>query len=465
MAAALGIVLLMAPLSPVFEPHKAHAAATGSTVQAIVTGGLGTIQETVSAGANLVSAGADKISAFAESKLGIKEFALDGIAFDLINIAIEEIAASIIRWINSGFQGSPAFVTDLQALLINIADGVAGDFIYSSNLDFICSPFELNVRLALELQYTQGRGLGYQPQCRLSEVINNIEGFFAGDFLAGGWDGFIQLNAVPGNNPYGAFLGASHEMEIAIRNAEGRGLRMLDFGQGFLSYERCLTTATGERECSISTPGQVIEERLNASLGLSENRLMVADEINEIIGALFAQLARQAIAGVGGLLGLTQPAYAGGRSFIARLQNDSEIVGFRDTSQNPIRDALETQRRWRSLNEEVVALVERMRAYADARCTARTAPPLPEDAVEAEARSLEHKAEADATISTLTDVYEREQAADDARARAAAYEEYLALEAEGALYTEIDISTMENDVATLTRGVEQYEQNVNDACR
>ena len=58
----------------------------------------------------------------------------------------------------------------------------------------------------------------------------------------------------------------------------------------------------------VNTPGGVISEQLNKTLGLGGDKLAVADEINEIVSALLNQLTGKIIGGIGkGLRGLSKP--------------------------------------------------------------------------------------------------------------------------------------------------------------
>ena len=147
------------------------------------------------------------------------------------------------------------------------------------------------------------------------------------------------------NNPYGALLVAEEQLSIRIKNSQGQEIRMLDWGKGFFSKkEGC--DASGNN-CKITGPGTAIENQLNEALGTGQQRLIVADEMNELLGALFAQLANQALSGVGGLLGLT-PNVSGAEGIVPyatttyfdQMANDTTVVGNPVSSQNPIQDAI-----------------------------------------------------------------------------------------------------------------------------
>jgi hypothetical protein len=259
-----------------------------------------------------------------------KEYVLDGIAFAVARLLIQSMVQSILTWINSGFQGSPAFITDLQAYLRSVADQVVSDFIQGSELAFLCDPFKLDVRIAVATQYNTAQRDGYQAQCTFDDIENNIQGFLQGDFTQGGWTNWFHLTQGATNDPNRAYFEASMQLDASIRNAQGEEVQLLEFGDGFLSFRVCSDTQAQSgavQNCTITTPGRVIADQVNSALNVGRDQLITADEINEIIGALLAQLAQQALTGTFGLLGLggnsgyTQFAYGsdGASSYLDAL--------------------------------------------------------------------------------------------------------------------------------------------------
>src|SRR3989344_9464800 len=121
----------------------------------------------------------------------------DSIAIGIAKITLEEILNETIEWVNNGFEGNPAYATDPAKFFTDIADGVAGEFIAGSDLGFLCSPFQVQVRLALAQTYNPSN----QFQCTLTDVVGNIEGVYD-DFGQGGWDGLFSMTQNNSNNPY-----------------------------------------------------------------------------------------------------------------------------------------------------------------------------------------------------------------------------------------------------------------------
>ncbi len=311
------------------------AATGGATLPMQVVQNASALAGNISTSASAVF---DGITSFATNSLWIKEVVLDGIGWMLAKQIISQMTASIVRWINSGFQGSPAFVQDLEGFLLNIGDQVIGQYIseLGGPLSFICSPFQLDIRIALATTYARTReGQPAAPACTLTGALANIENFMAGSFDDGGWDAWLQITSSPETlTPYGSLLTAQSEASIRIVNAQKNETKILDFGSGFLSSQICSAvhgSGTTQNNCFISTPGKVIQEALTFQLSTGPRSLIEADEINEIIGALISQVAQQAITGAAGLLGLssgtgyTTPGYTGG-SFVDQMSSSASTL-------------------------------------------------------------------------------------------------------------------------------------------
>lgn len=349
---------VLAPISSTLRVNEAEATLpvvdlNPGTFGAWVEGGITSI--------------ATSFSAAGLSSLTTKEYILDTIGWGLVNLVLQQMIRSVTQWVNSGFQGSPAFVQDLGGFLANIADQVAGQFIYGAGLDMLCSPFKLNIKLALDIQYRKTRG-GYQSQCRLSSVVNNVEKFVGGDFLEGGWNGWYEVALNPKSNPYNTMLDAQAALTVGISNAQGKKLEILKMGNGFLSKEVCKPGSSSndyKPKCSIVTPGNVIQSSLNSALNIPNGRLVVADELNELVGALFSQLASKVLSGVGGLLGLT----GGGGSNVDYFdqiskEHASTTYGGAET-QNPMPAVLERQKTYLGYQNEIKQLITEASLYKE----------------------------------------------------------------------------------------------------
>ncbi len=236
----------------------------------------------------------------------------------MVRSLLNTFTAQTISWINSGFKGSPLYVTNPQGFLNDIADQTIGQYIDSLGGigSIVCGPFDLQLRLSLNLEF--GAGGGYQQEigCRLSDIQQNVQrAFTGGSFGSNGWNNWIQLTSVPQNNIYGAYLKASNSLDVAIAGRQIINLEQIAWGKGFLSS---VDPETGE----ISTPGSLIEDQLSNTLGEEVRRVGLAKDIDAILGALVNQLINQ-VMGAAGLGGASKRPSGGGPSAVERARNSN----------------------------------------------------------------------------------------------------------------------------------------------
>lgn len=305
----------------------------------------------------------------------IKDYGLDSVAWIIVNLVIERMAASTVNWINGGFKGSPAFITDPSKYYSDLGNKIAGQYIFSNpNLNFLCGPISARVRLALAQNYINDNRVW---QCKLTDAYGNMQDFL-NDFDNGGWDKFFTMSQNPTQNPIGAYVIAQSELSAQISTRQGQKKEELSWGSGFLSYKSCarwetvaqpsgLGTIVGDtvdpitgipqdtlpadtrsslerslmvdtpdgplalgdgngQKCAeerTNTPGSVIQTKLNDVLNVGNDKLAVADEINEIVSALLTQLVNHVVGGIGkGLSGLSRPDSTNNNdSFTSQLTN------------------------------------------------------------------------------------------------------------------------------------------------
>ena len=224
----------------------------------------------------------------------------DSIAIAIAKVALEQILQATTDWVRRGFEGNPAYATDPAQFFTKIADNVAGEFIRGSELGFLCSPFQTKIRLALQQYYTQRRRF----QCSVTGIISNLDAFY-NDFSQGGWDGWFAMTQNDFGNPYGSYLQGQIELDNRIAKAVGIQSQQLNWNSGFLSWSECVEEDFMTGECMkrgpVQTPGKVIESQLEGVLGSGLRQLELADEFDELVSALFAQLLKQIVFNVRGL--------------------------------------------------------------------------------------------------------------------------------------------------------------------
>ncbi len=425
---AIIIFVIIGAVSFGYAPSQAHA------ISVTVTGGPGTV-------ADIESAIANTATAVGLGSLVKKEFALDGILFAIAKLVISQMTRSIIRWINSGFDGSPAFIQDLGGFLIDVADEAAGEFINGTELGFLCRPFQVEIRLGLSLNYRASTG--GRVQCTVSGVAANVERFLNGDFLAGNPGSWLEMTAYPNGNFFSAQANAQRLLFEHVNNRITINLNKLAWGDGFLSKAKNAACALvgKEENCTITMPGKAISEALTFELSVGSRTLIEADEINEVVSALLAQLAQQALQGVGGLLGLSATGGSyGSTSYLDRMGDstyDSTIGGGTaggEEEDGLFGSAINDENEYRALYANIVSRAQAIivQAQSTQGCTnvdsiiTQTNPILNE--------ALQRQSAAESNLILLRNLQSRYNTADEEE-RLAIAQELAALETSGQLHT------------------------------
>lgn len=351
LALVLAVTFVAPSIFYSIPPKKAEAATTAcaSTFIGALTGTIA--KQSASVGIEIPSGKPTAIAADATKTAAlnaqyIKECIEGPIAMALAKAILDKMTNDLVAWINGGFQGKPAFVGDPGKFLLNIGDQLVGDIILGSDLAFLCSPFKVQIQLALALNYNAGSSYSDQAACTLSDVFNNVDNAF-NDFSEGGWAGWFEITQNSNNNPYGSMLNAFGYMGVSINGKNSIELQKLDWGSGFMSFETCTRYDNGKtytkvggngkasvvtddegntynvnndpnglqshystsaESCQIQTPGQTIASALDNNLVNDNLRLAIADDLDQIFAALAGQLMKQVFGGIGGLLGASDTA-------------------------------------------------------------------------------------------------------------------------------------------------------------
>lgn len=274
------------------------------------------------------------------------------IFYRIAQAAIQSMVRSTVNWINSGFQGSPAYATDLRATIQDAADQEAGRFLTTLRTNLaLQSPFGDQVARDVLAAYYISTGrdsFSLQNRFTLNNVTSNPAGLAAGDLRNGGIRGFIAETINPANNYFGARDAAERALDTTVGAVTGQIHEEVANGGGFFSYRKCdvgnggsvpilgsdgqptgqtspiytaSTSLTPSQTClqsHIETPGSVIAANINHSLGLGADSLVQARDFDQIVNALMAQLMQQVL-GPNGLGGLSSAsASTGGRNYFSQ---------------------------------------------------------------------------------------------------------------------------------------------------
>ncbi len=255
----------------------------------------------------------NSIIASQTSSLVKKEGCLDALMKQVVKSIIKDITKSTVDWINTGFEGSPLYVQDPGVFIYSISDAQFGGFMDDYNT---LIPDEHPFKNVVARALVDAQNDVFDPQYTLDEATGgpqNTRDFLEGDFSKGGWDAWYELTQNPANNPYGLALESQEEVNRRINRAITEEFTLLDWGDGFRSIREC-REYNSDGNCveygDIITPGQVVESQLEQVLGTDIRQLELADEINEILGALTGQLIAEVTSPLG-LLGSTGDGSSG----------------------------------------------------------------------------------------------------------------------------------------------------------
>lgn len=381
---AFVLILCILGSSFAFQPKKAEA-------QWAVIDPVNLVQNVLST----ISDYAQEVFAYSDN---YKEYVLDPLVSGLAELLLQEMTTSIVNWINSGFEGSPSFIQNPGAFFLDIADQTTGQFI-SGELAELCSPFSIDIRRALSFKYRPFVRNRYA--CTLSTIISNtknavenasINGFTAGDFKQGGWPAFVSLTTEPQNNVFGAYIEAESDLSFRVASKQNQQREELNQGRGFLSRKKCVKYDGGADyaegspqaievanrqaaglplrclEYEVQTPGSSIANILEKQLDIPVEKLGVADEIGEIVNALFAQLATQVLQQ--GLSGVSSKG-SSGKSYLDSVsaslndENNPQISSARNEVLKNVDKEIEKTGRYLKNREEAYRTVLNIKAVYD----------------------------------------------------------------------------------------------------
>ncbi|KKR39432.1 MAG: hypothetical protein UU18_C0013G0002 [Parcubacteria group bacterium GW2011_GWB2_40_8] len=385
-------------LAATFSFNATKAEAYSVNVNSDVSqGAWASVESAVTGAATAISAGA----------LEIKEYVLDGFAWTAINVLIDTFTDQIVDWINSGFEGSPMFLENPEQFFGEFGNQLSGAVISDLNLEWLCDPFgKFSFSLDLFLpgtsktkyrctfedvvdKFEEGLGRSFSDWIDIDININqeNIVREYGSDFRNGGW-GMWLFTSNPKNNKAGAFGMAYND---AIKEAQ-KGREQEKFGaqlgRGFLGIRQCVKysepTSLGNNynafdpvsspstapistcaEYKTTTPGAIVQGKLDKTLGGDEGRLQVADEIDEIIGALATQLVSWIVTGGSGGEGLSaytsSPDRAGNRDQYGALEDSQDANATKLNLSEKIGNMSKWEKKFKnSLEEMKSTLKERM---------------------------------------------------------------------------------------------------------
>lgn len=216
----------------------------------------------------------------------------DAIGYCLVNMIISYIAQSTIQWVNSGFNGNPAFIQDPAGFAQGIADVEANLFLDQLGGGFLCEPYQQQVQRSVHSIYLQD-----YPQASTCSFNQRVgEGFDIEGFLEGEYTTYEALEAIVRreNNIYDLTYYAQRQLESNIMAELSEQFQILDWGDGYFSPR-------GENGL-ITVPGASVYDAVSRRANLPIDRVLGAKDFDEIINQLVQQLVRVALSELFGVV-------------------------------------------------------------------------------------------------------------------------------------------------------------------
>lgn len=264
----------------------------------------------------------------------LKEYVLDPLFWTMANVVIDQFGDAIVNWIRNGFEGSPMFMSDPEGFFRDTANQASGAIIDRFNMEWLCDSLpKLYINLDFFFPGTDrakyrctfndiaGSFKNVAGRKDLSDWIDvnvnvhqqNIVRLYGSDYRHGG---LLMWLTTAGwkDNDLGRTLQVSSDAYIAARVSVGFGKFQLFKNGGFLGMRKCVERVNaplGEGEVGPNqngkcvkyvdtTPGQLVQDQLNQAASGDLKRLHVADEVDEIIGALASTLVGWMLTGGNG---------------------------------------------------------------------------------------------------------------------------------------------------------------------
>jgi hypothetical protein len=255
-----------------------------------------------------------------------KECVLRGIVDRMRENETASLLRSISQAYERGRQGLPLFSQNLSLDQRSTYDETVVSSAKGTFLDSIVPAFRDAVKRAVVQGYMAARNVPNQAfacpyQGNISAALNSSP---QGDY----WDALGNLTWYPGCNPYFAYDIANSAVLGAAATNWGNRFSQLQFGNG--SYPVTKYDADGNE--IVVTPPALVSANIIQAEQTGFTQLQNANDIDQIIGALFAGITTQVLSDQGGLSGIVNQNGAA-PSYLDRVVQES-AQGLRNSLAN-----------------------------------------------------------------------------------------------------------------------------------
>ena len=275
-----------------------------------------------------------------------KERALASISGAMKQEVVQKVNKSTIDWVNNGFDGKPAYMTDPYSVLRTTTEKVVEDVVYGDySLKHISPDFELPLKFAInDYYFGQKPGeLSYQPV----STVNKYE-----DDEVFSWSKFLDMGTNPANSLFSNYYNLIDDIDRVVGERGSNLQEEIDRGKGYLSLRQCEDgweydgSSEAAKHCKIVTPGYTIAEQVNKAISSDVDRVIFANEVDELMGVLVDGLLSKTLSS-GGLASISDPDYSnmGVKSEIFLSEKNRLLLQFDSRAYDIAVKILESQKR------------------------------------------------------------------------------------------------------------------------
>src|SRR3989344_6143245 len=240
----------------------------------------------------------------------------------IIKMLLQKLTVSTVAWINSGFDGSPAFVQDPGKFFNDIARNEILQFgleINNPELFPFGKIWIKNTAAAFNNKFQDN------AQYSLNKLIQETNPEYSAltfqqDFSRGGWNAWTAMTQSPANNPLGFKLLADNEIQRRLagttQSVAQNTRDALQAANGFLGDQRCVEPKNLTREqhnaalvagkkdengniigvCQrweYVTPGSMIAKAATDTISYPNNAYLNVQDLNDAVAAILDALLCQ----------------------------------------------------------------------------------------------------------------------------------------------------------------------------
>lgn len=252
---------------------------------------------------------------------------LDAAAYSVAQCTLSQITDNTVKWIQGGFNGSPAFAVNVNQLFGDITTGVLENFSNQiKNLEACDFTINFKYDLADSVQLSTPKNkFPAQIKCPFSPQTVTASQFY-NDRSSFSWK-LMETALSDRGNRFGVSAITAQEAERRQQEAKTKADQKLSWSNGFADVletdpSKCnypadiydsytgwtskSNPASGDyigdaamkfiqnESCPTTTPGKMIGDTLMKAIGAKQDRLGFADNMNKIISALIGELTKEA---------------------------------------------------------------------------------------------------------------------------------------------------------------------------